>query len=80
MQNNILNIGYLQICNYQDKHPTLFGMTPKFEQRLACASSGQTRNLHNANKRCIVLLHITSNIICQILALDLKCIGHVTSL
>ena len=67
MQNNI---GYLQSCNYQGKHPTLIGIAPKCEQRLACAnvgwahcrlalhwscaSDGQTRNLHSANKHCIL--------------------------
>jgi len=43
MQNNI---GYLQSCNYQGKHPTLFSMVPICEQRLAYASGGWTRNLH----------------------------------
>jgi len=40
------------------QHPALFSTAPKCEQRLAYASGGCTRNLHNANKYCIVLLHI----------------------
>jgi len=39
MQNSI---GHLQSCNYQGKHPTLLSMDPKFEQRLAYASGGET--------------------------------------
>ena len=60
MQNKI---GYLQSCNYQGKHPTLFSMAPKCEQSLAYASGGLTRNMCKANKHCFVRLHITSNII-----------------
>jgi len=54
MQNNIC---YLQSCNYQAKHPTLFGMAPKYEQRLTSASGGETRTPHNANKYFKYLLY-----------------------
>jgi len=37
MQNNI---GYLQSCDYHGKHPTLFSIAPKCEQRLAYAGGG----------------------------------------
>jgi len=50
----------LQLELHQGKHPTLFRIvSPKCEQRLAYASGGWTRNLHNAIKYSTVAYYST---------------------